>query len=135
MPSVAHESLGNSESRLRTGVAVRRGFLYSWATSGKDSRERGDRPLSANERRTGRPVWIVARRAALLLIPLVLGVAATALLADSGSVRLPRVVGPGSHSSLPPTRSVVVPTQAFGGHSSQRPKAHVSHVSKPSTRA
>ena len=90
--------------------------------------------MSANERRTGRPVWIVASRAALLLLPLLLGVAATALLADSGSAPLPRIAGPGSHSSLPPTRSVVVSTQAFGGHSSHQTTAHASRVSKPATR-
>src|SRR6185312_6111533 len=66
-------------------------------------------PLSANERRTARRAWIAARQVAAPLIPLLLGVAATALLANSGTSPLPRIAGQGSNYSSPPPQKVVVP--------------------------
>lgn len=66
--------------------------------------------MSADERLKGRgrAIWTAARRVALPLVPLLLGVTATSLLANSGTVQLPRIGAPGSHSSLPPAQTVVV---------------------------
>jgi hypothetical protein len=61
--------------------------------------------VSANERGSGSAIWVLARRVAAPLIALLLGAASTALLLDSGTVRLPSI---GSSASSPPPEKIVV---------------------------
>ena len=87
---VANDSAGNSERRLRTRVAVRPGFLYPCTKAGEARPGKGrKRPVSANGSGKWLAIWVVARRVAAPVIPLLLGAAAMALLLDSGTVHLP----------------------------------------------
>ncbi len=102
---------------FRTRVAVRPGFLYLWLKAGGGpsgkGRKRPCRPTKAgNCSQWGQPLGEVAA----LLIPLLLGAAAMALLLDSGTVHLPPI-GSGARSASPPPERVVVSSPAPTGRS------------------
>jgi hypothetical protein len=63
--------------------------------------------VSANESGKWLAIWVIARRVAAPLIPLLLGAAAMALLLDSGTVHLPPIRA-GAGSGAAPTEKVVV---------------------------
>ena len=65
--------------------------------------------MSTNERGKWLALGAAARRAAAVLIPLLIGAGATALILDSGTAHLPPIAsGSGSNSASPPPEKVVV---------------------------
>src|SRR5512133_3725500 len=91
-PIVANDYAGNSERRLPIRVAGRADLLYPCTKAeGGPSREGEERPVSANENGKWLAIWVIARRVAAPVIPLLLGAAAAALILDSGTVHLPPI--------------------------------------------
>src|SRR5512133_3812905 len=109
---VANDSAGNSGSRVPARLAVRADLLYPCAEAeGGLSREGEERPVSANGSGKWVAIWVIARRVAAPVIPLLLGAAAAALILDSGTVHLPPIrAGAGASAAAP--EKVVVSTPA-----------------------
>jgi hypothetical protein len=98
-------------------VDLRQGFGYLWVEA---EEEKGGRQVPADESGRGGQIQGVARSAAAVAVPLLLGAAAMALILDSGTVQLPPL-GPGARSAAPPTAAkVIVSPPATVGHSTHR---------------
>src|SRR5580765_5697363 len=74
------------------------------------------RPVSANENGKWVAIWVIARRVAAPVIPLLLGAAAMALILDSGTVHLPPIRAGAGSSAAPAEKVVVSPPAVHRAH-------------------
>src|SRR3954469_1285945 len=131
---VANDSGGNSERRIRTKVAVRPSFLYPCAKAERcPSREGEERPVSANGSGKWLAIWLIARRVAAPVIPLLLGAAAMALLLDSGTVHRPPIRAGAGSSAAPAEKVVVSPPAVHRAHHRAVAPANTAAPTSPAT--
>src|SRR5205814_1663418 len=92
-----------------------------------------ERPVSANESGKWLAIWVVARRVAAPLIPLLLGAAAMALLLDSGTVHLPPIRAGAGSSSAPAEKVIVSPPAVHRTHHPAVAPANTAAPTSPAT--
>src|SRR5207253_4945205 len=78
-------------------------------------------------------IWVIARRVAAPLIPLLLGAAAMALLLDSGTVHLPPIRAGAGSSPAPAEKVVVSPPAVHRTHHRAVAPANTAAPTSPAT--